>query len=954
MKKKKFAFLSLVLAFLMALSLVLVACGGGEEDKKPGGNEPGGNEPGGNEPGGNTGDEGGGDTGDLVRGGTTGGGAVALVDESVTRLADKLYVMYTFEDVMSTDTSKNTIVAGYDPYTGEAIRLSGTDSDEYEAYYASGTSPLVSASSMTVPTGGQTAAVEGSESQTVYNVNSNYIRLGAFPDEYFPEITSDYFVDDDETASEVAKGISFSFWAYNYETVEGAAEGSEDGSDWSNVINTDKMSVTWGNITNKDVTGDSYTAIYPKSMATIGRAAYTQESYELVRQYMTNEEMAAAPSTTVGKVPGDEGSADSPSYYVYNAVSGNIGDPDTDTQYLKDNAADMLGKWRYVTISIDYTDGISFYDNGVLAYNYKPSVFTSGDKWVGDRTSNNGQYDTLLLAMMQGVQGESWGSNFWADLFNGYANIYVDDLIIGAALDASDAEVLYETLSGNELTEEDTQFNSAIAGEDAAIAAAKTEAETAYKAQRAGTDNATLYASVQSARTEFLNNFDASDYSEVIGNTSLNSGYNAAGNSKYYQPVINEDGSVNMTVSGYVVSSVTTGNDPSYRYINTAVYNTTTAQMGTLRFDNWVNSWSDSSTTTEGYQNATSATWDWAHLYDRATFAYVEMTLTYTPGSDYATVAYHVYDYDYKTPVELTANYEYNGEQKSVTYDYYIDAGTAQVASVSYNIIERTGQSFDLSTLVLRFNTEASLFAVTGVTGGAAVDEIEASGTVNNMLYTYANNWHINNDWAQVVLPEGDFDITYTATIYTQQLSAYHSPAFALAEADAVGVTVDNVTGKLVYVRGDNYAGACKNLDTSEIDSAGNPINDSFQAINITYTTPSTASCFAGTMTSPLYTKTEGLLTTNLCDLTGINISVRIVRSGDNFTVTYTNTDTQAVLYAFSFTASMEGSLVLGIGGEATYFENIQISGAENLVLSKTTSGTKTQVDTTGFTQVTA
>lgn len=937
-----------MLAFLMALSLVLVACGGREEDKKPGGNEPGGNEPGGNEPGGNTGNEGGGDTGDLVRGGTTGGGAVALVDESVTRLADKLYVMYTFEDVMSTDTSKNTIVAGYDPYTGEAIRLSGTDSDEFEAYYASGTSPLVSASSMTVPTGGQTAAVEGSESQTVYNVNSNYIRLGAFPDEYFPEITSDYFVDEDETASEVAKGVSFSFWAYNYDTVEGAAEGSEDGSDWSNVINTDKMSVTWGNITNKDVTGDSYTAIYPKSMATIGRAAYTQDSYELVRQYMTNEEMAAAPSTTVGKVPGDEGSADSPSYYVYNAVSGNIGDPDTDTQYLKDNAADMLGKWRYVTISIDYTDGISFYDNGVLAYNYAPSVFTSGDKWVGDRTSNNGQYDTLLLAMMQGVQGESWGSNFWADLFNGYANIYVDDLIIGAALDASDAEVLYETLSGNELTEADTQFSSAIVGEDAAIAAAKTAAEEAYKEQRAGTDNATLYASVKSARTEFLNNFDASDYSEVIGNTSLNSGYTAAGTSKYYQPVVNDDGSINMTVSGYAASATTTGNANPWYHTATAVYDTTTAQLGTLRFDAYVNAWSNSATSATG-----AGTWTWETLFDRATYAYMEISLTYTPGNDYAQIVYRLYDYDYKEPVELTANYEYNGEQKSVKYDYYLDEGTASIATVTYTIEVKEGQTYDLSSLVLRFTPDHSLFAVTGVTGGAAVDEIEASGTVNNMLYTYANNWHINNDWAQVVLPEGDFDITYTATIYTQQLSAYLSPAFALAEADAVGVTVDNVTGKLVYVRGDNFTGACKNLDESEVDAAGNPLGG-YQAIKINYTTQSTSSCFAGTMTSPLYTKTEGLLTTNLCDLTGINISVRIVRSGDNFTVTYTNTDTQAVLYAFSFTASMEGSLVLGIGGEGTYFENIAISGAENLVLSKTTSGTKTQVDTTGFTQVTA
>ena len=730
MKKKKFAFLSLMLAFLMALSLVLVACGGGEEDKKPGGNEPGGNEPGGNEPGGNTGDE-----ADVIRGGTTGGGAVALVDESVTRLADKLYVMYTFEDVMSTDTSKNTIVAGYDPYTGEAIRLSGTDSDEYEAYYASGTSPLVSASSMTVPTGGQTAAVEGSESQTVYNVNSNYIRLGAFPDEYFPEITSDYFVDDDETASEVAKGISFSFWAYNYETVEGAAEGSEDGSDWSNVINTDKMSVTWGNITNKDVTGDSYTAIYPKSMATIGRAAYTQSGYELVRQYMTNSQMAAAPSTTVGIVPGDEGSADSPSYYVYNAVSGNIGDPDTDTQYLKDNAADMLGEWRYVTISIDYVDGISFYDNGVLAYNYAPSVFTSGDRWVGDRTSNNGQYDTLLLAMMQGVQGESWGSNFWADLFNGYANIYVDDLIIGAALDASDAEVLYETLSGNELTEEDTQFNSLVTDTDLAEAQmkARENAQTMHANARTNIRNALIATTDDTAFVPVdlgsadLGSADPATFSPTIADVQRaaydeNSNWNW-GDGNLITPTETDTG-FTFTVEGYSVgktkeeAGVTVPTDGCYyMLVSLGLWNTATNSGNTcIRPDAFVwqedeNSIQISNYSYAYYENGSSTATangmpsDWAAWRTLLDVCKVKMTIEYVTETKALTITYELSEPD--------AGTVYTGTQ---SYSGGTATGTYTVSDIAYKVVI-TGTA-DLTNAALRLYNDHSAFYVTDYEGG--------------------------------------------------------------------------------------------------------------------------------------------------------------------------------------------------------------------------------------------
>ena len=945
MKKKKFAFLSLMLAFLMALSLVLVACGGGEEDKKPGGNEPGGNEPGGNEPGGN---EPGGNTGDeadVIRGGTTGGGAVALVDESVTRLADKLYVMYTFEDVMSTDTSKNTIVAGYDPYTGEAIRLSGTDSDEFEAYYGSGTSPLVSASSMTVPTGGQTAAVEGSESQTVYNVNSNYIRLGAFPDEYFPEITSDYFVDDDETASEVAKGISFSFWAYNYETVEGAAEGSEDGSDWSNVINTDKMSVTWGNITNKDVTGDSYTAIYPKSMATIGRAAYTQSGYELVRQYMTNSQMAAAPSTTVGIVPGDEGSADSPSYYVYNAVSGNIGDPDTDTQYLKDNAADMLGKWRYVTISIDYTDGISFYDNGVLAYNYKPSVFTSGDKWVGDRTSNNGQYDTLLLAMMQGVQGESWGSNFWADLFNGYANIYVDDLIIGAALDASDAEVLYETLSGNELTEADTQFNSLVTGDDEARIEAEDAAKEAYLAER----QETLFDDIKAAKAEFISGFDAGDYIDVVGTTALNGGLSSSKGTQYFKPTEGADGSVNMTVSGWALSTNTTGGANPWFYPVTEVYDVARNRIGQLRFDNYVLTWNTASATA-----APSRTWDEATCFDHATYAWLEVSYVYDGTSDYATITYRVYDYDQATVAKLQADYKNTqGQTVEHSIDYAIKEDTLST-TVTYTITATEGLGFDLAGMALLFKDDSCMYAIESVTGGTRMETLPEPSevVVNQMAETYTNDWTISSKWAQVVLPEGDFDITYTADIYTAQASAWHGPAFVLAESDTADLTGEP-TGQIVHIRSDNYAGGSAHLTGNNNGGAGLDASHTMLA-GITYTTSAAADAFAYTTTGVAWTKTEGNTTTNLIGIEGRSIACNIKRVGSNYTVTYTDTETNTVLYAFTFTFESSSSLVLGIGGEATYFENIQISGAENLVLSKTTSGTKTQVDTTGFTQVTA
>lgn len=57
-------------------------------------------------------------------------------------------------------------------------------------------------------------------------------------------------------------------------------------------------------------------------------------------------------------------------------ISGNTqGEGSDDNEYVAPVAAAYLQTWRYVTINIDLEEGLSFYNNGRLAYTYQPKTF---------------------------------------------------------------------------------------------------------------------------------------------------------------------------------------------------------------------------------------------------------------------------------------------------------------------------------------------------------------------------------------------------------------------------------------------------------------------------------------------------------------------------------------------------------------------------------------------------
>ena len=99
----------------------------------------------------------------------------------------------------------------------------------------------------------------------------------------------------------------------------------------------------------------------------------------------------------------------------------------------------------------------------------------------------------------------------------------------------------------------------------------------------------------------------------------------------------------------------------------------------------------------------------------------------------------------------------------------------------------------------------------------------------------------------------------------------------------------------------------------------------------------------------------------DLCEVIAVKLIVNIVYVADTHTYTvtyYRNTaEEDNIIYQFSVVFETGNDVVLCIGGEGTYMENIVIknnTGGSDLTLTKTTSGTKTAVNTDGYTPVTA
>lgn len=423
--KKRFSFWALMLAVALALSLVLTACGKKDDDDK--------------DDGGNTGG-----------GGTTSGGQIALVDAS--DLADKLFLMYTFEDA---DVSGK--ISAIDPYTGAAVESGATY----------GTSAaLVSTPGTNV--GGSKKAFDTAGALMLSNT---------FEDTTFKEMVDDggYYVLN--TSADEFTGVSVSFWAYNYETYSGVASGSE-AADWSNVIDTTDLSITWGNISDKINNNDgTYGATYPGNNATLGRAAYPTSMYQNAQGGLTQAQITASPNSLGNNGNGSDGQPVN-KWWAFNAISGTLlgdaaDDPADDTEAAQAMAEQYLQTWRYVTIDIHYETGISFYANGALAFQYTPEQLESYYV-TGNKADWDAMYQEILLGLMK--NGEGW-STF--NLFNGVSGIYVDDLIIGQSLTATEAEHLYEDLASaatGTTVDIDTSITSTMQGSQEAQQEAEEKA----------------------------------------------------------------------------------------------------------------------------------------------------------------------------------------------------------------------------------------------------------------------------------------------------------------------------------------------------------------------------------------------------------------------------------------------------------------------------------------------
>lgn len=528
MKKKKFAFLSLFLALLMALSLVLVACGGGEEDKKPGGNEPGGNEPGGNEPGGDTGDE-----ADVIRGDVVeGSGAVATISD--TSLEGKFWAMYPLEDSLAVEGNENYVVAAaINPYTG-AAQASLTDDDEMEMYYGENTQLVAN----------PTTTGRGN-SKYVFDTDSTHISLPAIPDSYFSEI--DNYEVDLEAAEKT--GLSVSFWAYNNESPVGTVATGQ-ASDWSNVMTNGFAAVTWGNITN---IGAGNIAVYPANHAYLGKGAYTETSYPLAQAALSTDQLSARPAS----VPTN-------TYYVYNAINGGRLEADNESvaPYVVEMLNDMAKTWRYVTINIDYEEGVSFYNNGLLVYRYAPDAI--------DSTAGSTAYDWDRL-YSEFIYGVSEGNREYCylNMFNAESGIYVDDILVGASLTMDEVETLYEDLAGLDAGTVDNTLASTATG-DKLTADAEAAADLLKK----------RWAAYDTAVTEAVGTGSAV---ETIGTKDRNVAYADGFSKNTFKPT---DG------SAYEVKIVAFGaaaGGGNWYAPNISVYSGEGNYLGVVRVDSWVN-----------------------------------------------------------------------------------------------------------------------------------------------------------------------------------------------------------------------------------------------------------------------------------------------------------------------------------------------------------------------------
>lgn len=673
-------------------------------------------------------------------GGGEGSNAAKFVTDD--SLSDKLLAMYTFEE---SNPANGTALNAYDPYTGNAIPSAN---GKYETNQNTSSLQTVALSGLT-----QDDYTLTTNSTQAFNVTGTLS---------FDSALSELYAKDGNGDPQFSNGVSVSFWAYNYEkdkTVSSETAGTL-AIDYANIASNGDLAITWGNL------NDGGSVMYPDQETTVGRAAYTDK-------YITGSETegsyydAQAEFTTEQLAKFDMGWARSGGYDTYdftgwNVISGNVQDAD------KDSTVDQISEycyhtWRYVTISIQ-EDGVYFYMNGRLAYYYSAETYLAGtgeSGWItesepSNTTSNFYRYIWGLIGgevehpklpgVMQDINADL---KLIFDMFGADAKAYVDDLIIGYALSATEVQALYEDLSGVTYAAADLTIGTSLSEEEVArenaISEALNDRLAQYKDDISDDVNEGDFTAAQ--RDAFI----AADgettikneqgYYEELGSTALTSG--VAAGTGVYKPTLDEDGYFEMKITALQLSSGANDWNGIYAMLGQNVSTTPQsvasiqgsagmdffllnstwgASGGTGAANSPADVWMKGLNTTTGTGHSLTFESDDPSdvlFEDVQRYSWIVITLRWNGSSLRLTLDYYYY-YVGETIEDITPTV---GDP----FDYTIGfRSEAWYGSVTLNVQPAEGETrsideiVDMSDLGLRFGTEQSYLLTTDVEGGTS------------------------------------------------------------------------------------------------------------------------------------------------------------------------------------------------------------------------------------------
>ena len=671
--------------------------------------------------------------------------AKLVTDDS---LSDKLLAMYTFEE---SNPSAGDALNAYDPFTGTAI-ASANGQYEVNEYVPSITT--VAVNSLT-----QDDYTLTTDSTRAFDVRTPLYLSGTMNELY--ERTTD---SDGNSLPNFEKGVSASFWVYNWDqdkTVSSETEGTL-AIDYANIVTNGRLTVTWGNL------NDNGTVKYPDQDTTVGRAAYT-DKYITGQDGVGSYYDAQAEFTSEQLSKFDTGWARSGGYDTYdftgwNVISGNVQDADEDSTV--DQISDYCYQtWRYVTVSMD-EDGISFYMNGRLAYYYPAATYlASAPGWTGEQTlssTSTSYYYRFIYALVGGqVWDPVWEENtdvstfgFVFNMFGADAKAYVDDLIIGYALEDSEVQALYQNLSGVTYAAADLTIGTSMSEEEVArenaISEALNDRLAEYQKNIGDNNGAGTYTTSQ--RDAFI----AADgettikneqgYYEELGTTTLVS--DTAAGTGVYKPTLDEDGYFEMKITAlqlsigkddwqgiYTMLGQNVSTKPQsvasiqgsagmefFLLESTWGANGDPTSTGDTPAANVLRVWKQGLNTTTGTGHSLTFTSDDPSdvlFEDVQRYSWIVITLRWNGSSLRLTLDYYYY-YVGETIEDITPTV---GDP----FDYTIGfRSEAWYGSVTLNVQPAEGETrsideiVDMSDLGLRFGTEDSYLLITDVEGGSS------------------------------------------------------------------------------------------------------------------------------------------------------------------------------------------------------------------------------------------